>query len=112
MGPKKDVKKYDLNDKVMCRHGRFYYEAKIIEIAEEDGETMYTVHYQVIVLLHLSSQFFTPSREATAFSRYSLQGWHKRYDERITQNETPDKFLPFTPEIVARCKVISVPSSL
>lgn len=61
----------------MCRHGRFYYEAKIIEIAEEDGETMYTVHYQ---------------------------GWHKRYDERITQNETPDKFLPFTPEIVARCK--------
>ncbi|VDP31691.1 unnamed protein product [Heligmosomoides polygyrus] len=77
MGPKKDVKKYDLNDKVMCRHGRFYYEAKIIEIAEEDGETMYTVHYQ---------------------------GWHKRYDERITQNETPDKFLPFTPEIVARCK--------
>uniref|UniRef100_A0A7I4YZK4 MRG domain-containing protein n=1 Tax=Haemonchus contortus TaxID=6289 RepID=A0A7I4YZK4_HAECO len=77
MGPKKEVKKYDLNDKVMCKHGLFYYEAKITEIAEQDGEPVYVVHYQ---------------------------GWHKRYDERITQAETADKFLAFTPENVARCK--------
>ncbi|KAK6011228.1 hypothetical protein OSTOST_23698 [Ostertagia ostertagi] len=77
MGPKKELKKYELNDKVMCKHGLFYYEAKITEITEQDGEPLYVVHYQ---------------------------GWHKRYDERITQSETSDKFLPFTPENVAKCK--------
>ncbi|KAE9417813.1 hypothetical protein Angca_009661, partial [Angiostrongylus cantonensis] len=69
---------YDLNDRVLCKHGSYYYEAKITEIAEEDGETVYVVHYQ---------------------------GWHKRYDERIAQSETTDKFLPFTEENIARCKV-------
>ncbi|KJH49627.1 hypothetical protein DICVIV_04237 [Dictyocaulus viviparus] len=71
------MKRYDLNDKVLCKHGSYYYEAKITEITEEDGETVYVVHYQ---------------------------GWHKRYDERIIQSETIDKFLPFTEENIARCK--------
>ncbi|VDM52235.1 unnamed protein product [Angiostrongylus costaricensis] len=71
------MKRYDLNDRVLCKHGSYYYEAKITEIAEEDGETVYVVHYQ---------------------------GWHKRYDERIAQSETTDKFLPFTEENIARCK--------
>lgn len=71
------MKKYDLNDRVLCKHGSFYYEAKIVEIAEQDGETVYVVHYQ---------------------------GWHKRYDERIAQTETADKFLPFTEQNIARCK--------
>ncbi|KHJ84509.1 hypothetical protein OESDEN_15775 [Oesophagostomum dentatum] len=77
MGPKKDTKKYEVNEKVLCKHGQYYYEAKITEIAEEDGETVYIVHYQ---------------------------GWHKRYDERITASETAEMFLPFTEENVARCK--------
>ncbi|EYC45232.1 hypothetical protein Y032_0435g1420 [Ancylostoma ceylanicum] len=77
MGAKKDMKKYEVNEKVLCKHGQYYYEAKIIEIAEEDGETVYIVHYQ---------------------------GWHKRYDERITASETAEMFLPFTEENVARCK--------
>ncbi|CAJ0589609.1 unnamed protein product [Cylicocyclus nassatus] len=77
MGPKKEMKKYDVNEKVLCKHGQYYYEAKITEIAEEDGETVYIVHYQ---------------------------GWHKRYDERITASETAEMFLPFTEENVARCK--------
>ncbi|VDL78977.1 unnamed protein product [Nippostrongylus brasiliensis] len=77
MGPKKELQKYDLNDKILCRHGLFYYEAKITEVAEEDGEPVYVVHYQ---------------------------GWHKRYDERILHSETAEKFLEFTPENVARCK--------
>ncbi|KIH43308.1 hypothetical protein ANCDUO_26689 [Ancylostoma duodenale] len=49
MGAKKDMKKYEVNEKVLCKHGQYYYEAKIIEIAEEDGETVYIVHYQVAI---------------------------------------------------------------
>ncbi|VDM52046.1 unnamed protein product [Angiostrongylus costaricensis] len=76
MGPKKDHR-YEVNDRVLCKHGLFFYEAKIIEIEEEDGEMVYTVHYQ---------------------------GWHKRYDERIRQLHCSEMFLPLTDANIAKAK--------
>ncbi|KAL6728769.1 hypothetical protein Aduo_010506 [Ancylostoma duodenale] len=76
MAPRKDHK-YEVNDKVLCKHGLYFYEAKIIEVEEVDGEMVYMVHYQ---------------------------GWHKRYDERIRQSQCPDYFLPLTEANIAKAK--------
>ncbi|KAJ1372880.1 Mortality factor 4-like protein 1 [Parelaphostrongylus tenuis] len=77
MGSKRDHR-YKVNDRVLCKHGLFFYEAKIIEIEEEDdGEMIYTVHYQ---------------------------GWHKRYDERIHQKHCSEMFLPLTDANIAKAK--------
>ncbi|CAJ0600544.1 unnamed protein product [Cylicocyclus nassatus] len=76
MPPRKDHK-YEVNDKVLCKHGLYFYEAKIIEVEEVDGEMVYMVHYQ---------------------------GWHKRYDERIRQSQCADYFLPLTEANIAKAK--------
>ncbi|VDM80701.1 unnamed protein product [Strongylus vulgaris] len=76
MPPRKDHK-YEVNDKVLCKHGLYFYEAKIIEVEEVDGEMVYLVHYQ---------------------------GWHKRYDERIRQSQCADYFLPLTEANIAKAK--------
>ncbi|PIO65178.1 hypothetical protein TELCIR_13164 [Teladorsagia circumcincta] len=69
--------RYEVNDKVLCKHGLFFYEAKITDVEEEAGEMIYTVHYQ---------------------------GWHKRYDERIRQSKCPEMFLPLTEANIAKAK--------
>ncbi|VDO27419.1 unnamed protein product [Haemonchus placei] len=69
--------RYEVNDKVLCKHGLFFYEAKITDVEEEAGEMIYTVHYQ---------------------------GWHKRYDERIRQSKCPEMFLPLTDANIAKAK--------
>ncbi|VDO89993.1 unnamed protein product [Heligmosomoides polygyrus] len=76
MAPKKD-QRYEVNYKVLCKHGAFFYEAKITDVEEEHGEMVYTVHYQ---------------------------GWHKRYDERIRQSQCPEMFLPLTEANIAKAK--------
>ncbi|VDL63569.1 unnamed protein product [Nippostrongylus brasiliensis] len=76
MAPKRDHR-YEVNDKVLCKHGLFFYEAKITDVEEEGGEMIYTVHYQ---------------------------GWHKRYDERIPQSQCPEMFLPLTEANIAKAK--------
>ncbi|KAK6038909.1 hypothetical protein COOONC_23586 [Cooperia oncophora] len=69
--------RYEVNDKVLCKHGLFFYEAKITDVVEEDGELMYTVHYL---------------------------GWHKRYDERIRHSKCHGMFLPLTEANIAKAK--------
>lgn len=38
--------KYAANDRVLCYHGAMLYEAKILDLAHDDGVTRYFVHYQ------------------------------------------------------------------
>lgn len=42
---------WSLNDRVLCRYpnSEIYYEAKIIGITSKDGESLFTVHYQVTI---------------------------------------------------------------
>jgi hypothetical protein len=66
--------KYKLNDMILCRTNDrtgLFYEAKIKGVIEENGETIYQVHYQ---------------------------GWHRRHDEDIPESEVNDRFQEFTPE--------------
>ncbi|CAJ0591897.1 unnamed protein product [Cylicocyclus nassatus] len=68
---------YDLNDRILCNYKGIYYEGKIISVAVQDGERIFTVHYQ---------------------------GWHKRHDVAIRESMTDQLFLPYTDENVARAK--------
>ncbi|VDK56494.1 unnamed protein product [Cylicostephanus goldi] len=68
---------YDLNDRILCNYKGIYYEGKIISVAVQDGERIFTVHYQ---------------------------GWHKRHDVAIRESMTDQLFLPYTEENVARAK--------
>jgi len=56
---------YGLNDMVYCKYGPKSYQAKIISITNKNGQPAYEVHYQ---------------------------GWNKRYDEVITEQEAKDRF--------------------
>ncbi|MFH4981316.1 hypothetical protein AB6A40_008025 [Gnathostoma spinigerum] len=71
---------YSIDSKVLCRHiDNLYYESKIIAVErKDDGEIMYTVHYQ---------------------------GWNHRHDEKISQTHSKDRFLELTPENLERAKI-------
>lgn len=82
--------KYKLNDLILCRtkdRTGLFYEAKIKGIIEENGETIFQVHYQ---------------------------GWNWRHDEDIPLGEVADRFQEYTPENrekaqqVGDCKELSL----
>ncbi|EPB78236.1 hypothetical protein ANCCEY_02704 [Ancylostoma ceylanicum] len=75
--PQKPQVSYQLNDRILCNYNGIHYEGKIVNVSVEDGERVFTVHYQ---------------------------GWHKRHDVDIKESMTGKLFLPYTVENVARAK--------
>ncbi|KIH53454.1 hypothetical protein ANCDUO_16420 [Ancylostoma duodenale] len=75
--PQKPPVSYQLNDRILCNYNGIHYEGKIVNVSVEDGERVFTVHYQ---------------------------GWHKRHDVDIKESMTSKLFLPYTVENVARAK--------
>lgn len=75
--PPKHAVSYDINDRILCKYGDLYYEGKIVAITMKNNEKVFTVHYQ---------------------------GWHKRHDVGIPESMTKQRFLPYTPENLAKSK--------
>ncbi|VDK74225.1 unnamed protein product [Onchocerca ochengi] len=71
---------YEVNSMILCSHtDSLFYEAKIIAVKlQENGDYMYTVHYQ---------------------------GWSKRYDENILHSNSASRFRSFTPENIELAKI-------
>ncbi|VDK69658.1 unnamed protein product [Litomosoides sigmodontis] len=74
------VPPYEVNSMILCSHtDNLFYEAKIIAVKmQENGDYMYTVHYQ---------------------------GWSKRYDENIPHSRSASRFRPFTPDNIELAKI-------
>ncbi|VDO66030.1 unnamed protein product [Heligmosomoides polygyrus] len=84
--PPKHAVSYDINDRILCKYGDLYYEGKIVAITMKNNEKVFTVHYQ---------------------------GWHKRHDVGIPESMTKQRFLPYTPENLAKSKYYGcLPQSL
>ncbi|KJH52154.1 hypothetical protein DICVIV_01619 [Dictyocaulus viviparus] len=68
---------YELNDRILCKYGDLYYEGKIVNISTNADGRVFRVHYQ---------------------------GWHKRHDVDIPEQQSKQLFLPYTAENLARTK--------
>jgi hypothetical protein len=62
---------------VLCKHGNYYYEAKIIKAELKKDEWVYRIHYK---------------------------NWGNRYDENVKHSDAKERFMAHTPENVARTK--------
>ncbi|OZC07033.1 hypothetical protein X798_05959 [Onchocerca flexuosa] len=78
--PTTPITPYQVNSMILCSHtDNLFYEAKIIAVKlQENGDYMYTVHYQ---------------------------GWSKRYDENISHSKSASRFRSFTPENIELAKI-------
>ncbi|CAD5226331.1 unnamed protein product [Bursaphelenchus okinawaensis] len=70
---------FKVNDKILCLHVStgLYYEAKIMDEMDDDDGRSYVVHYQ---------------------------GWNKRYDENVYEEDIPSRFKFYTDESAAEAK--------